>query len=91
MSSAALTIRVYSFYLFLMGVGMMFLPNLILPIFGFPVTTKIWIRMLGLFTCTTGIYYFHSAGHEQLAFFRSTVMGRLFFFVMTVIFVFVFQ
>lgn len=69
----------------------MFIPNVILPFFGFAPTSEIWIRMLGLFTCTTGIYYFHSAAHEQVAFFRATVAGRLFFFVMTVVFVFVFS
>jgi hypothetical protein len=48
MSKIAFTIRVYSFYLFLMGLGMMLIPNLLLSLFGFAETTEIWIRMLGL-------------------------------------------
>jgi hypothetical protein len=91
MSKIAFTIRIYSFYLFLMGLGMMFMPNTILPLFGFAETTEIWIRMLGLFTFTTGIYYFQSSGNEQVAFFKSTIIGRIFFFIMTVVFVFVFK
>jgi hypothetical protein len=91
MSKIAFTIRVYSFYLFLMGIGMMFIPNLLLGIFGFVATTEIWIRMLGVFTFATGIYYFQSSGSEQLAFFKSTIIGRIFFFVMTIIFVFAFK
>lgn len=74
-----------------MGLGMMFIPNLLLTIFGFAQTNEIWIRMLGLFTFTTGIYYFYSATHDQQAFFKATVYGRIFFFTMTVIFVFVFD
>lgn len=91
MSKAATSIRYYSFYLFLMGAGMMFVPNLLLSTFGFAETTEIWIRMLGLFTFTTGIYYFHSSAHEQKAFYQATVVGRIFFFCMTVIFTFYFK
>jgi hypothetical protein len=88
MSKLAITIRVYSYYLFLMGAGMIGIPNILLGIFGFQETTEIWIRMLGVFTFATGIYYFYSAGYEQTAFFKATVFGRLFFFFMTVVFVF---
>lgn len=91
MSKAALTIRYYSFYLFLMGVGMSAIPNVLLRSFSFQETTEIWIRMLGLFTFTAGIYYFISAANEQTGFFKATVIGRLFFFVVTVCFVFVFH
>lgn len=69
---------------------MIFIPNIILTTFGFAETKEIWIRMLGLFTFTTGIYYFYSSLHNQHAFFRATIIGRLFFFLMSVVFVFVF-
>jgi hypothetical protein len=91
MSKTAFTIRIYSFYLFLMGIGMILIPNLILTTFGFPETSEIWIRVLGAFTFTTGIYYFHSAAYEQLAFYKATIVGRFFFFIMTVVFVLLFH
>lgn len=91
MSRTATTIFVYSIYLFLMGLGMMLIPNTLLSLFGFEPTTEIWIRMLGLFTFTTGIYYAWSSRNAQTAFFRATVAGRLFFFLMTVVFVFAFN
>lgn len=91
MHKTSLTIRVYSFYLFLMGAGMVFIPNTLLGIFQFAETKEIWIRMLGLFTFTTGIYYYYSSLHHQEEFYKATIVGRLFFFVMTVIFVFVFK
>jgi len=84
MTKVAISIRFYSFYLFLMGAGMLLIPNILLNLLGFPTTTEIWIRMLGLFTFTTGIYYFYAAAHEQTAFFRATVAGRVFFFFATI-------
>jgi hypothetical protein len=91
MDKSSLTIKVYSFYLFLMGAGMVIIPNTLLSIFGFEATTEIWIRMLGLFTFTTGIYYFYASLYQQVAFYKATVVGRIFFFLMTLVFVFVFQ
>jgi hypothetical protein len=91
MSKTAFSIYIYSFYLFAMGLGMMLIPNTLLSLFGFAETTEIWIRMLGLFTFSTGIYYFQSSLNEQNAFFKSTILGRIFFFLMTLVFVFVFK
>ena len=87
MSTIAKTIFFYSLYLFSFGLGMMLIPNTLLSLFGFKPTTEIWIRVLGLFTFTTGIYYFQSAKNEQLAFFKATIIGRIFFFLMTFILV----
>lgn len=91
MSRSANTIRIYSFYLFLMGAGLIAVPNVLLGIMGFAPTQEIWIRLLGLFTFTVGIYYFHTARYELTEFFKVTVFGRLFFFVATVLFVFLFN
>lgn len=91
MNKTSFTIRIYSFYLFLMGAILVFSPNSILNIFGFAETNEIWIRMLGLFTFTTGIYYFYSSKHNQEAFYKATIFGRIFFFLVTVVFVFTFH
>ena len=91
MDKTSLSIRIYSFYLFLMGAGMVLIPNFLLSIFQFEETKEIWIRMLGLFTFTTGIYYFYSSAYNQVAFYRATIFGRIFFFLMTVVFVFAFN
>jgi hypothetical protein len=89
MSYLARTIWIYSFYLFMMGACLIFAPNLILGMFGFQHTTEIWIRLLGLFTFTAGIYYFQCSRYEQTEFFKATIIGRMFFFLMTILFVFV--
>lgn len=91
MSKAANSIFFYSLYLFMMGLAMMIIPNHLLDVFGLEHTTEIWIKVLGLFTFTTGIYYYYSSRHEQLAFFKSTIAGRLFFFAALLSFVLIFQ
>jgi hypothetical protein len=83
MSPTARTIRIYSLYLFLMGGALVLVPNVMLSVLGFPTTQEVWIRMLGLFTLTVGIYYWQCARQEQRAFYRATVLGRLFFFSAT--------
>lgn len=88
MNQSSLSILVYSFYLFLMGTILVLTPNLLLTLFGFAETSEIWIRMLGLFTFTTGIYYFYSSLHNQTAFYKATIVGRFFFFIITVVFVY---
>jgi hypothetical protein len=91
MDKTSFSIRIYSFYLFLMGAGLVIIPNVLLKLFGFPETNEIWIKMLGLFTFTAGIYYFYASGHNQIAFYKATIFGRLFFFLMTIAFVFIFK
>ena len=61
------------------------------PIFGFQETTEVWILMLGLFTFTTGIYYFQSSRFEQIEFYKATIIGRIFFFIATCIITLVFK
>jgi len=72
-----------------MGLGMIALPNILLGLFGFEPTNEVWIRMLGIFTFTAGIHYFQSSQNEQTAFFKATVIGRIFFFVATIALVFI--
>jgi hypothetical protein len=91
MTHSAKTIYYYSFYLFLMGLGLIIIPNQIISLFGFPNSEEIWIRILGLFTFTVGIYYYISARHEQTFFFKASVFGRVFFFIMMSAFVFIFN
>ena len=46
MSATAKSIFYYSFYMMGMGLGLFFIPNLILGFFGFE-TTEVWVRVLG--------------------------------------------
>ncbi len=79
MNKAAFSVFVYSFYMLIMGVGFIFIPNLIITTFGFQPTTEIWIRMLGMLSAVTGSYYMVAAKNNLIPFFKISVWGRLFF------------
>jgi hypothetical protein len=67
-----------------MGLGLLFIPNLILGLFGYPPTQEIWIRMLGLLTFCAGTLYFYCGLTDQTGFFRISVPERLVFCLGTV-------
>jgi hypothetical protein len=91
MSAVAKSIFYYSFYMMGMGLGLFFIPNRILEIFGFAPTTEIWVRLLGLLAFCTGILYFHCARTDQTGFFRVSVPERVIFFLGTVALVILFD
>ena len=79
MTSTAKSIFYYSFYMLGMGLSLLFIPNLMLGVFGFPPTNDIWIRVLGLFTfCAGMLYYFGRT--NQTGFFRVSIIERIIFF-----------
>jgi len=80
MTSTAKSIFYYSFYMLGMGLGLLFIPNLILGIFGFDPAKNIWIRILGLFTFCAGMLYFYCGRTNQAGFFRISVTERIVFF-----------
>ncbi len=58
MTPTAKSIFYYSFYMMGMGLGLLFIPGLILGVFGFDSTNDIWIHVLGLFAFCAGMLYF---------------------------------
>ncbi|HZM21154.1 MAG TPA: hypothetical protein VFC02_05390 [Anaerolineales bacterium] len=81
MTSTAKSIFYYSFYMMGTGLGLLFIPNLVLGIFGFPPTSDIWIRILGLFAFCAGILYFYCGRTNQMGFFRVSIPERILFFL----------
>src|SRR5690349_4571920 len=87
MSNLKLSMTVFGIYLLLAGLSFILIPNIVLPIFGFPATTEIWIRLTGLLTFILGTYFLYSVRHEDRHFFRVTLYGRLIFFTGVTLFV----
>ena len=81
MTSTAKSVFCYSFYMLGMGLGLLFIPNLILGVFGFEPTSDIWIRILGLFAFCAGMLYFYCGRTNQTGFFRISVTERIVFFL----------
>ena len=81
MTSTAKSIFYYSFYMMGMGLGLLFIPDLILGVFGFDPTSDIWIHVLGLFAFCTGMLYFYCGRTNQTGFFRISIIERSVFFL----------
>jgi hypothetical protein len=76
MSKAAFTVKAFGVYLVLLGVALVFVPNLLLGLFGIPATSEVWIRVVGLLAFNVGIYYWYAAKSEARPFFLASVYVR---------------
>ena len=80
-SSAAFSIKFFGLYALLTGLNLMIAPNMLLGMFGIPVTNEVWIRVVGVLAFNIGVYYWYAAKCEAKAFFEATVYARGFVFV----------
>lgn len=89
MSKSAFSLRVFSIYMFALGSVFAVVPNVLLPIFSFPETHEVWIRVVGMLVLIIGYFYFMASRNEIRDFFRWSVSARLsvpVFFVTFVLF-----
>ena len=80
MKNPNLSVTVHGIYLVAAGIGFVLVPNLLLPLFGFGITSEVWIRIVGLLTLILGMYFIYCARHDQRYFIRATIAARLIFF-----------
>ncbi|MBI3369160.1 MAG: hypothetical protein HY021_12180 [Burkholderiales bacterium] len=78
MSKAAFTIRAFGYYLLVLGVVLILIPNTLLTLSFMPATNEVWIRVVGVVVFNIGIYYLYAAKCEATAFFRGSVYTRAF-------------
>ena len=84
MSKAAVSVFVFALYLYVLGLVLVVVPNLLLSVFGIAETSEVWVRVVGMLVLILGFYYQTSARNELTAMIRATVIGRsavLVFFV----------
>ena len=81
MSSAAKSVFVFGIYLVALGAALLGVPNLVIGTFGFPATSEVWIRVVGVLVLCLAYYYIRSAQADHLDFCRWTVHVRTFVFV----------
>jgi hypothetical protein len=87
MSKSAFTLKVFGIYLIIIGVALIFVPNILLSIFGLPQTTEVWIRIVGVMAINMGICFIFFAKHEVKPFFHFSVYMRLCVFIAFLVFV----
>ena len=88
MSKSALSLFVFSVYLFVLGIILIVIPNVLLSLFSFPETNEVWIRVVGMLLFILGFYYFQASKSEIKKFFQWTVYARtavLLFFIVFVL------
>jgi len=69
MSRLNKSILIFGIYSSLMGVVLLFLPNIILPLFGLPVSGEPWLNLLGFVLICSSYYYIRSSikGNQDFA------------------------
>lgn len=77
MSPVAKSVLFFGIYMLLEGAALLFVPNLLLSIFGIPATTEVWIRLVGLSVMILGFYYIQSARKNLTVFFSWTIPIRI--------------
>ena len=77
MSASAKSLVVFAVYLFLLGLGLIIVPNAILGLFGLAPTTDVWIRIIGVVALNLAYYSFRAARAGLVQFIRWSVHGRL--------------
>lgn len=87
MTAAAKSVYYFSFYLLIMSIALLCIPNVLLTTFGMPTTDEVWIRVVGLLAGLLAVYYFISAKHNYIYFIKATVFTRIAVIVCFTIFV----
>jgi uncharacterized membrane protein YfcA len=87
MTPAARSVMYFGFYLYLVGLTLLFIPNIFLSTLQLPETNEVWIRVVGV-TVTGIAYYYHRNGAANLKeSFILTVHARVFVFLAFLAFV----
>ncbi len=76
MSKSARSLFVFAIYLIFLGGILMVTPNTLMNLFGYPATSEVWIRVLGMLLFFLAIYYIHAVRNELAGFFQLTVYVR---------------
>jgi hypothetical protein len=76
MSKTATSVFVFGVYLIFLGLGFLILPNTLLPLFGLPTTSEVWIRVMAMLLLLLAYYYIRTARQELTFVFRLTVHAR---------------
>lgn len=77
MSRAARSLQLFSLYLLALALVLLVAPNVLLHLFGFPATTEVWIRIVGVLVADLGVYYWVASATEAVPLFRASVLTRL--------------
>jgi uncharacterized membrane protein len=87
MSNAAKSVYYFGFWFVMGGLGLLLLPNLVLPLLGLSPTNDLFVRLLGMVMLILAYYYIRAARRELTDFFYWTVPARVSGFIFFVVLV----
>ena len=87
MSNSARSVFIFGLYLFVLGIVLLAVPNVLLRIFSLPDAADVWVRVAGMLVFFLGFYYTQAARKNLTDFFQWTVYVRASVIVFFTIFV----
>src|SRR5512135_1378306 len=76
MSKSARSVFVFGLYLGVLGIALVVVPNVLLGMFFLPITTEVWVRVVGMLVLFLGFYYIQAARKGMTDFFRWSLYPR---------------
>jgi hypothetical protein len=80
MNPPARSVFYFGIYLFITGLTLIFIPNVLLGMLQMPETDDVWIRVVGVLAFCLGFYYYQMAKANMLPFFKATIVARVLVF-----------
>jgi hypothetical protein len=77
MSRAATSVFYYAFVFIMGGLGLLLVPQIVLPLLGFSFAGELYARLLGMVMLILAYYYIRAARSELAEFFGWTVHARI--------------
>ncbi len=71
-----LSLQVQAIYVILTGLQLIFVPNMLLGMFGFEPTTEIWIKVLGIVILPLSAVYYAISKQGNAESLRATILSR---------------
>ena len=86
MKKSSTTLFVFGIYLTGMGLGLVLLPDFVLGTLGFPASTEVWPRVVGVLALVLAFYYISASRTDLRAFARMTIPARIGVFILFTVF-----
>ena len=76
MSKSSLSVFAFGLYTLTLGIVLIVAPNVLLGMFFVPITSEVWIRVVGVLVLYLAFYYIQTARKGMTEFFKLTVYTR---------------
>lgn len=77
MTTASKTVFYFGYYLVVLGLVLILMPNLLLLLFGLEETKEVWLRVVGVLVFNKALYYIYASQTNSVKFLMATVISRL--------------